>query len=503
MRSTHTQEHPGRHRAVLGTALALLAVLAAACAPGPPGVAGMPGAAPSPHQAWTPPPEARPAPAKPVTSSTASLPPELVQIAEHLTLAKVVALALRDNPATRAAWLQSRAAADVYGEQRGALFPTISVGATAVSNKQVASNVRFGGLRNQVSPSVTLSYLLFDVGGRSGAREAAKEGLFAAGFNHDAVIQNTVLQAEQAYFGYMAEQALLAADQASVKEAQANLESAQHQHDVGLATIADVLQARTALSQARLTVEQTEGTLQAAKATLAVSMGLPANVPFDVAPPADSTPVGPVTESVDSLIERAVQSRPDLAAAEARAQGARATERATRSQSFPSLSLTGTGGQTYSDVSQFSGGNYSLSLSLSVPIFDGGTDLYATAAARANARASQAQAEGLRQQVIQQVFTSYYALRTATQLAHTTDDLLASAEQSEQVARGRYQQGVGTIIDLLTAQQALASARAQQSQARWNWLASLAQLSHDVGVLGVDGSADLAVSPDSTGASPR
>ena len=67
------------------------------------------------------------------------------------------------------------------------------------------------------------------------------------------------------------------------------------------------------------------------------------------------------------------------------------------------------------------------------------------------------------------------------------------------MARGRYEEGVGTILDLLTAQGALADARAQQSQARWSWLVSLAQLAHDVGVLGPDGSADLSLSPDSAG----
>ncbi len=480
-----------------------LAALAAACTPGPPSVAGMPGAAPSPHQPWKPPAEARPAAKNEAPVQASELPANLAEEARNLTMSEVVTLALRNNPATRTAWLQSQAAAATYGERRAALLPTITANVNALTNQQVQNTVRFGGRRNQLSPSVTLSYLLFDVGGRSGARAAAKEGLFAAGFNHDAVIQNTVLQAEQAYFGYMANRALLAAEKASVAEARANLEAAQHRHDVGLATIADVLQARTALSQAELAAETTQGTLQAAKATLAVSMGLPANIPFDVAPPPDSTPVGSVAENVDSLIAQAVRNRPDLAAADARARGAWASARATRSQMFPSLSLTGNGGKVYSDVSEFTGASYSLSLSLSLPIFSGGAHLYADAAAKANAAAAQAQAQGVRQQVIQQVFTSYYTLQTATQRVHTTNDLLASAQQSEDVARGRYKQGVGTILDLLTAQQALANARAQQSQARWSWLVSLAQLSHDVGVLGIDGSADLSVSQDSTGTSPR
>jgi outer membrane protein len=66
------------------------------------------------------------------------------------------------------------------------------------------------------------------------------------------------------------------------------------------------------------------------------------------------------------------------------------------------------------------------------------------------------------------------------------------------VARGRYRAGVGTILDLLTAQAALASARGQQAQTRWTWATALAQLAHDVGVLGVHGEAPIPLRPDST-----
>lgn len=492
----------GARGVVLCVTVAAVA-LAAACVSGPPGVGGGAGAPPTPHDIWVPPAEARPsapAPQHAMAAPGAALmaPEDLEEMARGLTLTQVVDLALRNNPSTRASWLQARAAADAYGEQRARLLPSLNASATALTSKQVASNVRFGGRRNQLSPSVNLSWLVLDMGGRSGSREASRQGAYAAGFTHDAVLQNAVLQAEAAYFGYMAARDLLEAQQASVTEAQANLEAAQHRHDVGLATIADVLQSRTAASQARLAVETTQGQLQAARASIAVAMGLPANTPFDVAPPPTETPVGEVSENVDTLIAQAVRSRPDLAAAEARARQSYASARATRSGGRPSITLSGNGGRVISDVSEFSGGSYSFSLGLSFPVFTGFAQTYANHAAEDRARMADAQADGLRQQVIQQVFTSYYALQTATQRAHTTDDLLASATQSEEVAQGRYQEGVGTILDLLTAQQALANARAQQSQARWSWLFALAQLAHDGGVLGLDGTAALPVAPDST-----
>jgi outer membrane protein TolC len=75
------------------------------------------------------------------------------------------------------------------------------------------------------------------------------------------------------------------------------------------------------------------------------------------------------------------------------------------------------------------------------------------------------------------------------------DQLLASAARNEEVARGRYQEGVGTVVDLLTAQSLLFTARAQSAQARWGWATALAQLSRDAGVLGRRGELPAVAAP--------
>src|SRR5204862_7854040 len=102
-------------------------------------------------------------------------------------------------------------------------------------------------------------------GGRAGSIERARQNLCAANLTHNATIQNTVLQAEVAYFNYMATTALLFAQRSVVAEAQANLNAAQQRNRVGLATIADVLQARTALYQEQLNLETIHGNLRAAR----------------------------------------------------------------------------------------------------------------------------------------------------------------------------------------------------------------------------------------------
>jgi outer membrane protein len=122
--------------------------------------------------------------------------------------------------------------------------------------------------------------------------------------------------------------------------------------------------------------------------------------------------------------------------------------------------------------------------------------------ARAEADAALGRAASVKQQVTFQVFSSYYALQTAAKRVNTADDLLASAQSSEDAALGRYRAGVGLFVDLLTAQSALATARAQQVQARWVWQTALAQLAHDTGVLDTSGGVNIRVTPDTTREAP-
>ena len=212
---------------------------------------------------------------------------------------------------------------------------------------------RPGGKRTEYGPSIDLNYLLLDFGGRSGSVESARQSLFAANLAHNATLQNTVLQAEVAYFTYMATSALLSAEQSAVAQARTSLTAAERRNTVGLATIADVLQARTALSQEQLNLETIQGSLQAARGSLASALGLPANLPFDLEPLPTEIPVGRISLSVDSVINDALRNRPDLAGARAEAAAAGARVRVARAAALPSLFLGGNAARTYSQPADF------------------------------------------------------------------------------------------------------------------------------------------------------
>ena len=468
-------------------------VVALGCSHSLPSINGAPSAPPARNDAWHPPAGA--VPREPAREAAQTIPPDIAPRAQALGLNDVVDVALRNNPQTQMSWAQARSGAATYGAANAARLPTVDGTANftrAQSTSQLGSSER-----STVTPTVSLSYLLLDFGGRSGTIAAARAAAIALDLTHNATLQSVALQAEGAYFTFQAQQQLVTAARLTVAEADTNLAAARQRNRAGVATIADVLQAETLLAQAQLDLETTEGNLQTARGNLAVAMGLPPTAPFQLAPVTDTLPLTMLATQVDTLINRALALRPDLAALREDIERSQAEVRVARSAQLPSLTLGSSVGKSFSNVTNFQGLNYSVTIGVQIPIFNLARS-YNVTAAEAQAAVASARADLLRTQVAQQVYTAYYALQTATQRTRTAQTLLASATRSEEAARARYRAGVGTILDLLTAQTALANARAQQAQTRWSWGLALAQLSHDVGVLGPRGDA-LPAGLDSTG----
>ena len=432
------------------------------------------GTSDSPAKAWTPPKSAAPAilPPNPL--------PAGVTPGATLSLSQIIDIALTNNPQTRIAWLNARAAEAGIGSAQSNYYPELDASA-GITRARSASSTS-ASTATVFGPSLTLNYLLFDFGGRAAEVEQARQTLIAADFLHNQAIQDVILRVQQAYYGFLDAKALLAAQDATIKERQTSLDSADARHNSGVATIADVLQARTALSQAQLTRETFAGSVRTFEGEIATAMGLPAATHFEFGELPSQVPSTDVTNAVESLITQAVQQRPDLAASRAEAERAQARVTSVRSSYLPSLTATSSLGETFFGTSTHQT-PYSAGLAVRWPVFTGFRNTYDVRQAQTEADIARESIRSTEQQVMLQVWTSYYALQTATQRLATSRDLLASAQQSADVAQGRYRSGVGSILDVLTAEAALENARAQEVQSRADWFLSVAQLAHDSGNL--------------------
>ena len=512
------------HRLLHCTGLiALIAI--AGCVHNTPSIDGVPGEPANPASLWMVPAPARtpaPSPIPPESpAATVALAKDAASASEvrQFSLGDVVDLALRNNPDTRESWELARAAASLYGASRGALYPTLVAGTTLNRSMGATTNTGTSGsgtggtgtvanngssvTRTLLTPTIQLSYLLLDLGGRAGTIEAAKQRAIAANLTHNATVANAVLQVEANLFTYLAAKATRDAQVETVSEAEADLAAANERQKAGVATLQEVLQTRTALSQARFQLATYEGDLLGARGNLAQAMGLPANTRFEIPDVTASDSVGDVAASVDTLINRAIGARPELAELRAEAAALAAQVRVTRSAGLPALTLTSStayiGTLQSSTNNTSSNHNVQIGIGLQIPLFNGFAAGYQLRAAREQAAAGQARVVSTQQQVSVQVFTAYYVLRAATERVRSSADLLASAEQSATVALGRYQEGVGTIVDVLLARSALATARAEAIQARWEWRTGLAQLAHDAGALDLQGRPNIPLTADTTG----
>lgn len=474
----------------MAAALALLA----GCSHYLPHVQGVAGTSPEPAVPWTPPsrepkPLVLPAEAVPLTEVTAA--------GHDLTLARAVDIALRNNPDTRTSWANARAAAAGYGAVRSSFLPALSLEGAAMRSQQESEPVKAAdyAAATLYNGAVNLSWLIFDFGGRAAAVDESRQALLAASWTHNAVIQRTVLGTEIAYYGCAGARAMLEAHQASLANAQQHLKAAEEKRGVGLATSADVLQARTAWSQALLDVQNAEGDLRISRGALALAMGFRAGSACDLQVEIPEIPPDTLAQQVGMLIGQALATRPDLQANRSRARAAQANLRQSRAALLPSISAAAGAERTWWHDADGHMDNYSGALRLQMPLFAGFSRQYQVARAQAEADAAKEAVRAAEQEVSFQVFASHSDFLTAQARVVTAADLLASATQSEQVALGRYKEGVGSILDLLTAQRALALARAQQINARLAWHIALAQLAHDVGLLGVDGRNPLTPAP--------
>jgi outer membrane protein len=411
------------------------------------------------------------------------------------SLLDVVNRALCHNPQTRQTWASARFQAAQVGVNRAAYLPAVNVTTSASRNHNNASSslqtplqtIGAGVVSRQADQSrvttvLSLNYLLLDFGGREARLENARRALEAADWTHSATLQSVLLAAVQAYYQSFAARSALEAAVAAEHSSEEALEAAAFRHRIGAAALADELQAQTAYAQAKLNRRRSEGDVNIASGSLANVLGFDPDRSLSVAAPALEKPQGEQARDIRALIDEAKASRPDLAAAEAQVRAAEAGIRVSRSGALPTLSLVSNYAYTLSSAQRHIE-SWSVGLQVSVPLFTGFANTYQIRGAEEQLAVQEANRERLDQSVALDVWRAYHDLNTASETFRSSEDLLASATQAEEVALGRYKAGAGSILDLLSAQANLANARFQHIQAQYNWHIGKARLAQALGRL--------------------
>ena len=421
-------------------------------------------------------------------AARAPLPKELEPTRKTYPLAELIHVALTNNPSTRDAWEQARAAAARWGASRGEYYPSITGDANGFGIGGDSSSGYYGNV------GLSLSYLLLDFGGRAASVESARQALMAANWNHNQVIQDVLRDVPQAYYTYLGNKAKVRASESNLEEALTSLKSTEQRKKAGVSTIADVLQARSKVDQVRLNLATNRGAVKISHGNLATVVGWPANARFEVAEEPEALPLESITENTGELIHIALMDRPDLASARAAVAQSEAEVKKAESDLWPKLTAIGNAGWSGIDGNidegdylsgggsiSSSGVSYYGGLSLQFPLFEGFSLRNRVRAAQADLEARSAQLRAKEESVIADVWTAFYNMQTAGQQLESSETLLISAKESYRVSLARYRAGVTDIVELLNAQSTLASARAQRVQARTDLFTSYAELLHAIG----------------------
>src|ERR1700741_2668533 len=406
------------------------------------------------------------------------------------SLAELIELAQAHNPATRAAWERARSQAAAFGISRSELYPILAAAALSeTESAQAFFGDRFHGQAIQsFQLALDLNYTVFDFGARSGRIDAARARLLSANFAFNDTHRSVIDQVEQAYYRLLNSIGQEDSAQASLANAKAVEQAAQARLTNGLATLPDVLEARSATAQAEYDLQSALGAEEIARGDLATAVGTSASVairvqPLDQLPPPDS-----ISETVEATINRAFAQRPDfmqqtaeIRTASARLKEARAAYYPTRgvnvSPAIPSLY----GIQQpfhWSHTSDLSG---SLRFSLNWTVFDGGARKDRVAQAQADIRAAEAQTNLKKNQITDEVWTAYSNLNTAFRQHGAAVALLEAATQSYSAALESYKYGLRNLLDVTAAQRSLAQARSADVFARTQVLTAVADLAFATG----------------------
>ena len=394
-----------------------------------------------------------------------------------LSLVDVTEAALCHNPQTKEVYASAKAQAAQVGVARSLFFPSVTDTLSVTENKNRTTNY------SNATNRIVASYLLYDFGSRDANLENANELLRAASATQNATVQTVLLAAVNAFYQVHATRAVLNASIDAERLYQESFKSAEAKYLAGVATPADKLQAQTSFANATLTKLKNEGALKIAYGNLANIMGVPANINFQIADSQLDVIPELVDQDIEALIEQARLQRPDLMASEAQLKASLAKIEAVKADAKPKVRIDASNQYDENLLGQTSQNTSQIGIFLSIPLFEGYKPTYLIRSAEATAELNASKRDQLKLQVSLDVWTAYQNLKTANESIIASNVLVSSAEESSRVALGRYKEGVGNIIDTLSAQNALANAKQQKIQSVLNWNIARTTLAQSIGVL--------------------
>ena len=403
-----------------------------------------------------------------------------------LSLPEATARALRFNLGPILAGQNVRAARGARLIALSTLLPNVV--ATATESSQQVNLAAFGfsgfpGLPTVIGPFGLsdarghLSQSVFDWRSVQSTR-AANQDIKAADYSSLDARDLVVLVVTNLYLQAVAGASRVEAARAQVATADAVYRQAVDYKAQGVVPAIDVLRAQVELQaqQQRLIFFRNEFDKQ--KLGLARAIGLPDGQPFRLTDTVPFAPVPPLT--LDEAVSQALGARRDYQSGLAAVRSAELTRKAAQADRLPSLQFNGDYGTIGPNLAN-SHGTYTAALGLNIPVFQGGRVRGEVLEADALLEQRRAQLADLRGRISYEVRTAFLDLGAANEQVQVARGAVDLAQQQLTQARDRFAAGVTNNLEVIQAQEAVATANENYISSLYAFNAAKASLGRAVG----------------------
>jgi len=308
---------------------------------------------------------------------------------------------------------------------------------------------------------------------------SSSESLRASQFSYKNARELVVLTVGYNYLLSISAASRVETAQAQLKTAEALYDQASDQLKAGTSPQIDALRAKVEFQTRQQQLISARNDYQKQLIAFARTIGLPPGQAFELTEKIPYDKPEPI--SIDVAEQQAYTSRPDFLAAQSQLRAAELARRAAVAEYFPTLSVDanyGAGGSTPEHMF----GTYQAVGSLKFPIFQGGKVHADTLQADAQLTNGRNQLENLRAQIDQDIRDAVFDLQSAAQQVEVAESNVDLAGQTLDQARDRFVAGVTDNIEVVQAQDAVASANESYITSLFNYTVARIALARAEGI---------------------
>ena len=374
--------------------------------------------------------------------------------ARSLTVQEAEAIGLKNNPQITIGKLRALVAQQMVRESRSALLPFASLSLTAV-DANPGSRMTAGLLNNPIlfpraAAGASVSQLVTDFGRATNLLSSSEYGAKAEDQNAAATRADILLAVDQAFYNSLDTQALVRVAVDTVQARQALADKVQALTDAKLKSDLDLSFAKVELARAKLLLLEARNNYQASLATLSAILGYPNEQNFQLME--ETSALTPPAPEVESLIQQALQQRPEIRALQFEVESAQKFGSAEHDLWRPTVSALGVVGDAPVRDNHIPSWYGAVGVNVNIPVFNGFLYNSRAKAADLQTELNRQRLANLRDNLARDVRNSWQDTNRAYERLSVTQQLREQAGLALDLAQARYNLGLGSIVEFTQAE---------------------------------------------------